>query len=430
MVDIKTTDWKGLLPVIITGILGCSVLLTGIGTFFYDIYNKPNLRIIVNENIDNNPNKTSIIVYNEGRVPATNLKLIVTAPQVIKNYSTFSTENVNTTRTSPSQLNLFTSRLPQGGGAIIATNLTTGPRPLERIQNYSVSAPYDQEGLFSYGMRFITEPIPIQYTQDYEVRATYDQGSVYSKGEYSFYSEFTRIWANPAIMALAGAIGITVFLVLYLTRKKRRSRAFRYEYSKRIDMIMSESREDWTDLDLEHIYASLAYVVGKKSVQEEDIEFVRAYFSQQLATRFLHKIQKISTELAQNREWHAVAGKLSELNNLNEILTSWFMKGAFREQDIKMVREKLTEFYRIHSWIFQAIEFDDGLVLFGHNFGEAPGIVFADGAALKNRSWTDTRIDVESPHAQKISRISIIKGNGYEISLEINMNLKMNRDKA
>ena len=58
-------------------------------------------------------------------MPVTNPKLIITAPQIIKDYSTFSTENVNTTRTSPNQLTLLTPRLPQGGGAIITTNLIT-----------------------------------------------------------------------------------------------------------------------------------------------------------------------------------------------------------------------------------------------------------------------------------------------------------------
>lgn len=84
MVDLKTSGIQ-----IVSTVIGSSLLLFAITTFYSDFLNKPNVSARIVPNI----NGSSIELTNNGRVPATNLILTVESPADIAGYEIFTTEN-------------------------------------------------------------------------------------------------------------------------------------------------------------------------------------------------------------------------------------------------------------------------------------------------------------------------------------------------
>jgi hypothetical protein len=126
-------------------------------------------------------------VTNDGRVPATNFKLVVETSKNIEKYNIFSTENsTNSTETSPRLLNLYAPRLVHESGSIVKLDI-----PFDGSPNSNLS---------------------------YNVYATYDQGSI-KKSSQTGNDNFLAGW--PLVFLVAAAI---TFTIPYLHRRIRRWR--------------------------------------------------------------------------------------------------------------------------------------------------------------------------------------------------------------
>src|SRR5215208_3694628 len=140
MVDLKASGIQ-----IVSSIIGSSLLLFAITTFYSDFFNKPNVGARIVPNI----NGTSVELTNNGRVSATNLILTVESPANIADYKIFTTEN-RTIMVEEDNHTLVAKfpRFVQGDGSLIKIEIFSAEQEPDAFnQNYVVYATYDEGSL-------------------------------------------------------------------------------------------------------------------------------------------------------------------------------------------------------------------------------------------------------------------------------------------
>jgi hypothetical protein len=129
---------------IVSSIIGSSLLLFAITTFYSDYVNKPDIRARVVPN----GNAASIELTNNGRVPATNLILIVKSSLNIADSKIFATENWTKKFMEENQTLIAQfPRFVHGDGSLIAIEIPAEQKPNAFNQNYAVYVTYDQGSL-------------------------------------------------------------------------------------------------------------------------------------------------------------------------------------------------------------------------------------------------------------------------------------------
>jgi hypothetical protein len=142
---------------IVSSVIGSSLLVFAITTFYSDFFNKPNVSARIFPNI----NGTSIELTNNGRVPATNLIVTVESPVDIANSKVFTTENFTVeNRTIMIEENRIMMiedkqklvakfpRFVHGDGSLIKMEISSTRQQWDALnQNYVIYATYDQGSL-------------------------------------------------------------------------------------------------------------------------------------------------------------------------------------------------------------------------------------------------------------------------------------------
>jgi hypothetical protein len=227
LVDLKTIDWKSLIPTLIPAILSSSFIITGIGTFFSDIYNKPNIQIdIPLPNFDTLNETTKISVKNNGMTAGTNITMVIVLPKHIKSYDIFSTENVILKNASSHTLDLFISKIVPGGGSIVSIQLITDTKFIDSLfEGYGVFLTYDQGSMYK---SFTFYPLSI---------------------EEKFFGFWIAIFSNPILVI---TIGIVLVFFLYVYYKFLRYRKITKDL-RRIERHAKETvlqAKDFTDHEM------------------------------------------------------------------------------------------------------------------------------------------------------------------------------------
>ena len=190
-------DWKAIGIQIISTIAASSVLLFGLSTFYSDFYNKPNIRIEMTPSILDE--KIAMIkVINDGRQPATNLKIIVNSPENITTYRVLSTANstiVNLSNFNPKFLELYIPKFASGIGSLVRIFISVNT---------------------------LTDTNYLDYMNVY---ATYDQGSV--KGLIPKQLGLADIWNNffnewSFLISIISSASAPVVLAWVYTKRRRR----------------------------------------------------------------------------------------------------------------------------------------------------------------------------------------------------------------
>src|SRR5215207_5804032 len=190
-------DWKAIGIQIISTIAASSVLLFGLSTFYSDFYNKPNIRIEMTPSILDE--KIAMIkVINDGRQPATNLKIIVNSPENITTYRVLSTANstiVNLSNFNPKFLELYIPKFASGIGSLVRIFISVNT---------------------------LTDTNYLAYMNVY---ATYDQGSV--KGLIPKQLGLADIWNNffnewSFLISIISSASAPVVLAWVYTKRRRR----------------------------------------------------------------------------------------------------------------------------------------------------------------------------------------------------------------
>jgi len=190
-------DWKAIGIQIISTIAASSVLLFGLGTFYSDFYNKPNIRIEMTPSILDE--KIAMIkVINDGRQPATNLKIIVNSPENITTYRVLSTASstiVNLSNFNPKFLELHIPKFASGIGSLVRIFISVNT---------------------------LTDTNYLDYMNVY---ATYDQGSV--KGLIPKQLGLADIWNNffnewSFLISIISSASAPVVLAWVYTKRRRR----------------------------------------------------------------------------------------------------------------------------------------------------------------------------------------------------------------
>jgi len=194
---VAMADWKAIGIQIISTIAASSVLLFGLSTFYSDFYNKPNIRIEMTPSILDE--KIAMIkVINDGRQPATNLKIIVNSPENITTYRVLSTANstiVNLSNFNPKFLELYIPKFASGIGSLVRIFISVNT---------------------------LTDTNYLDYMNVY---ATYDQGSV--KGLIPKQLGLADIWNNffnewSFLISIISSASAPVVLAWVYTKRRRR----------------------------------------------------------------------------------------------------------------------------------------------------------------------------------------------------------------
>jgi hypothetical protein len=147
VVDLKASGIQ-----IVSTIVGSSLLLFAISTFYSDWWNKP----LVAPTIITPSYGPAFLLTNYGRVPATNLTLSVHTPANISHYEIISTERWTMKQADNQTLVAQFPRFAQGDGSIILVHIAT-----------QISS---------------TEQKPDRFKHNYDAYATFDQGSLRISG--------------------------------------------------------------------------------------------------------------------------------------------------------------------------------------------------------------------------------------------------------
>jgi hypothetical protein len=197
----KEIDWKSALVTLVPAVLSSGLIITGLSTFFSDIYNKPDLQI---STLPIESGTTWVNVTNDGRVPATNLTLFIRTPENILNRSNFTTEKIAVSELDPKQLRVDIPRLVQGGGSMVRMNLTTDTK--QDTNNQSVI-----------------------------VHAVYDQGSETNE---KVIHPLIFLFSNPLVSVIVGLVTLVGTLFIYRNYKQRRSRYILRRLTTKLDLII------------------------------------------------------------------------------------------------------------------------------------------------------------------------------------------------
>jgi hypothetical protein len=138
VVDLKTTGIQ-----IVSSIIGSSLLLFAVTTFYSDFLNKPD----VHAKLVHIFNNTSIELTNNGRVPATNLILTVQSLANDANFKIFTTENFTKILEDNHTLVVKFPRFVHGNGSLIRIEISAEQKLDAFDQSTVVYATYDQGSL-------------------------------------------------------------------------------------------------------------------------------------------------------------------------------------------------------------------------------------------------------------------------------------------
>ena len=217
MADKKDIDWKSSIITLIPAILSnVTLIITALGTFFSDVYNKPNLQVSILPIEQDEISRTSVDVFNDGRVPATNLKLFIRSPENILTYDNFTTENITVSKLGPKLLRVDVPRLVQGGGSMVNTVLTTDTNSNASNQSMIVHAIFDQGSLTRVSM---SEPAFVD----------------------KLILDLTSFFGNPLVSILIGIITLSGTLFMYRNYKHRRSRYILERLIIKLNMIVENN---------------------------------------------------------------------------------------------------------------------------------------------------------------------------------------------
>ena len=224
MVDLKASGLQ-----IVSSIIGSSLLVFAITTFYSDFFNKPNVSARIIPNI----NSSSIELANNGRVPANNLILTVQSPENIVDYEIFTTENRTIMVEEDNQT--LVAKLPRfvhGDGSLIS------------IEIFSAA---EQES--------------DSFNQNYVVYATYDEGSL------KITSQKQRVTSSvPYGMTIALTISaLLTFAIPYFYRRAKRNREHQYNklvshIIRHVSYVKRYLEKDPTNLPLQ-LMNSIAFIV-------------------------------------------------------------------------------------------------------------------------------------------------------------------------
>jgi hypothetical protein len=195
---------------IASAILGSSLVVFGITTFYSEAINIPDIRA----REFSNSTTVSIELTNSGRVPATNL-ILTTESYTNVNYEIFTTENLTIVIDDN---RMFVAKFPRfvdGNGSLIRIEMSSGEQAADNPSNLS-----------------------------YIVYITYDQGSLKLPGE-------RQIFTIPIGMTVLSAIAaVIVFSIPYFYSRARRERKQLYVSMVSENILYYKEKGDPFDDDL------------------------------------------------------------------------------------------------------------------------------------------------------------------------------------
>lgn len=131
--------WK-IIPIV----FGSSIIATGIGGIYYDIFLKPNIQFEFNRYTFDHTEKLSITIVNQGGSPATNLKILLVSPYKILENTISTSEKSNVSKTNSTSLRIELPRLANGYGSFTKINLIADNTINKINYNYVLFISYDQ----------------------------------------------------------------------------------------------------------------------------------------------------------------------------------------------------------------------------------------------------------------------------------------------
>jgi hypothetical protein len=195
---------------IASAILGSSLVVFGITTFYSEAINIPDIRA----REFSNSTTVSIELTNSGRVPATNL-ILTTESYTNVNYEIFTTENLTIVIDDN---RMFVAKFPRfvdGNGSLIRIEMSSGEQAADNPSNLS-----------------------------YIVYITYDQGILKLPGE-------RQIFTIPIGMTVLSAIAaVIVFSIPYFYSRARRERKQLYVSMVSENILYYKEKGDPFDDDL------------------------------------------------------------------------------------------------------------------------------------------------------------------------------------
>lgn len=199
-------NWGSTAITIISAILSSSLVLSGLGFIYTQIYNKPDIQIKIIAN-DVDKRMALIQVVNNGKVPATNLTLKVISPASIINYTIFSslrTISHNISKSNSNLLEVQTPKLVQGEGSLIKIVMLINATSKTNYLDYTAYITYDQGSVIAIPL----QPLPIEES----------------------INNFMKVWLLPLILIVVGLdTAILIFLLIPYRRKSRERYVNKYK---------------------------------------------------------------------------------------------------------------------------------------------------------------------------------------------------------
>jgi hypothetical protein len=180
-------EWKKNIAQVVTLIVGSGLIVSGFNSFYNDFYNKPRIDIQINPPSQNS--EQTVIITNEGRIPATNFFLTLMTPQDMVDYpnypQTFSTLN-------ETEVRLISSKLLQVG-----------------IPKF----PHGEGSLARINLRYNVSQSPTIYPE-YTAYITYDQGSskIFIGKPWTPFDLLFNFWGTYWIPIVTIAVGIYILV--------------------------------------------------------------------------------------------------------------------------------------------------------------------------------------------------------------------------
>jgi hypothetical protein len=191
-------EWKKNIAQVVSLIVGSGLIVSGFNSFYNDFYNKPRIDIQINPPSQNS--EQTVVITNEGRIPATNFFLTLMTPQDMVEYPnyprTFSTLNETEVRLiNPTLLQVGIPKFPHGEGSLARINL-----------RYNVSQS------------------PTIYPE-YIAYITYDQGSskIFIGKPWTLIDVIFNFWITYWFQIATIAVGIYILLIIFFLLKIGRS---------------------------------------------------------------------------------------------------------------------------------------------------------------------------------------------------------------
>jgi hypothetical protein len=196
--------WTSTGITIISAVLSSSLVLSGLGFIYAQIYSKPDVQIKIIAN-DIDKRMSLIKVTNNGRMPATNLTLKVISPASIINYTTFSSNlRTITNKLNSNLLEIYTPKFVEGEGSLIKVVMLINATPITNYLDYIAYATYDQGSVIAIPL----QPLLIEES----------------------INSFMKVWSLPLILIIIGLdTAILIFIVIPYRKKSREKYLNKYK---------------------------------------------------------------------------------------------------------------------------------------------------------------------------------------------------------